>query len=347
MDSHGHTSRLFCAATCCAFLLLGCGGSGIGEAPATKLFAQATALNSTASFSGKRANYTITQTGVGYTITDNVGSGGTTTLGSVQSLVFLDVTINLAIGDKSGTLSAANLQSLIELYVAFFNRVPDADGLSYWIDQFNAGQSFSQIAQSFYNAAVQYSSLTGYSATMSNADFVTVVYKNVLGRSTPDQDGLNYWTGALTDGTETRGSLVATILASAHTFKGNASFGYVADLLDNKVTIANYFAVQQGLSYNTPEDSISKGMAIAAAVTATGTTAASDLIGITDTLFNLAPPYKVSGTAATGKPVAGATVTLTDRAGVVRTTITASDGTYSMNAIVLTAPFMVRISTAA
>lgn len=269
-------------------------------------FANASATPAgSASFSGNRTNYTITKTGAGYNVTANTGTGGTTTVGNVQSIKFLDVSINLSIGDKSSTLSAADLQSLIELYVAFFNRVPDADGLSYWIDQFNAGQTFSEIAQNFYNAAVQYSSLTGYFATMSNADFVTIVYKNVLGRSTPDQEGLNYWVAALANGTETRGSLVKSILSSAHTFKGDATFGYVADLLDNKVTIAKYFAVQQGLNYNTPEDSISKGMAIAAAVTATGIANAYEMIGIADTSFNLAQPSTYGLTVST---VGGGTV---------------------------------------
>jgi hypothetical protein len=72
---------------------------------------------------------------------------------------------------------------LQELYVAFFNRVPDADGLEYWIGQYQGGQGINQIAEAFYNAGAQYSSLTEFSATMSNSDFVNVIYQNVLGRT--------------------------------------------------------------------------------------------------------------------------------------------------------------------
>jgi hypothetical protein len=44
--------------------------------------------------------------------------------------------------------------------------------------------------------------------------------------------------------------------------------------------VGESFAVAQGLSYETPADSIAKGMAIAQAVTATDTSAAIKLIGV-------------------------------------------------------------------
>ena len=226
---------------------------------------------------GLRANYTITKTFGGYSVTDFVGNTQTVGLSATQ-IVFSDMTVNLGIGDKSKTISAANLQSLIELYIAYFNRVPDADGLSYWIDQLVIGQSLDQIGTTFYNAAVYYSSLTGYSASMTNSEFITVIYKNVLGRSSVDEGGLAYWNSALASGSATRGTLVRSILASAHTFKGNATYGYVADLLDNKVEFANFFTIQLGLNYNTPEDSIKNTMAMVAAITPTSTTGAISLM---------------------------------------------------------------------
>jgi hypothetical protein len=59
----------------------------------------------------------------------------------------------------------------------------------------------------------------------------------------------------------------------------------VADLLDNKYTVAKYFAVQQGLNYGSPSQSITSTIAIAAAVTPTSTSAATSLIGVSDTSF--------------------------------------------------------------
>jgi hypothetical protein len=166
------------------------------------------------------------------------------------------------------------------LYVAFFNRVPDSQGMTYWLEQAALGVPVTTIANSFYSAAALYPSLTGYSASMSNADFVGVIYHNVLGRASVDPDGLAYWTTALAEGSQTRGMLVSTIIASAHTFKGNLQYGFVADLLDNKFLVGKLFSVDLGLSFNTAEASISEGMRIAAAVTSGDISAAIDLIGV-------------------------------------------------------------------
>jgi hypothetical protein len=247
-------------------------------------------------FTGNRSNYSIVKTASGYTVTDKTGGEATRTLGNVQSLKFNDVTINLGIGDKAQTISSADLNSLIELYVAYLGRIPDADGLSYWIDQFKSGRTLDDIGKSFYDAAVQYPSLTGYSSTMTNADFVTIVYKNVLGRTSVDAEGLNYWTSSLASGAQTRGTLVKTILGSAHTFKGDATYGAVADLLDNKIKVGIAYAVQQGITFNSASDSVSKGIAIAAATTSTSTSAAIGMYGLVDSGLSLAPTCVTNGT---------------------------------------------------
>jgi hypothetical protein len=209
------------------------------------------------------------------------GSRGTDSLTGVEKLVFSDMSIDLGIKGDSQQISAGQLKLLQELYVAFFNRVPEAEGLGFWIDQVAAGRNLASIADAFYAAALVYSDLTGYSSSMTNLDFVKVVYANVLGRTDGgDAEGLAFWSGALEQGTETRGSLVEAILDSAHTFKGHAQFGYVADLLDNKALVAQYFAIEQGISYTDPATSIERGMAIADAVTSTSTSEAITLIGV-------------------------------------------------------------------
>ncbi len=137
------------------------------------------------------------------------------------------------------------------------------------------------ITQAFYNAGVQYASLTGFSPAMTNADFVNVVYRNVLGRADgADAGGLAYWTSELASGRATRGTLVSSILDSAHTFKGDPTWGWVANLLDNKYAVARQVAVDWGLNYLTADASVSNGMAIAKAVTPTDTSAAIALVGV-------------------------------------------------------------------
>ncbi len=237
----------------------------------------------TAYYTGTRNEYAIATWGPVVTVTDRLGLDGIDALTDVERIAFRDMTVNLQIGAKARTITQPQLKQLQELYVAFFNRIPDADGLSYWIDQVRSGQSINSIAGAFYNAALAYPTQTGYSSAMSNADFINIVYRNVLGRTGgADADGLAYWTTALNSGAQSRGGLVTSILTTAHTFKGDATYGYVADLLDNKAAVAQKFAVDMGLNYNSPEASISNGMAIAGAVTATSTAAAITLIGVTD-----------------------------------------------------------------
>lgn len=202
---------------------------------------------------------------------------------SVETLRFSDYSVNLSIQANAKLISTQNLRTLEELYVAFFNRVPDADGLNYWIKQIQKGMNIAQIAESFYTAALQFSKETGYTESATNTDFVRIIYKNVLGRfaetAPPDAD-VNYWATNLNNGTVSRGQLVNSMLLSAHTYKGDKTWGWVADLLDNKVSVANYFALQNGLNFNSDQESISKGMAIASQVNATDINAAIQLIGL-------------------------------------------------------------------
>ena len=144
----------------------------------------------------------------------------------MEILRFADRSINLTIQSQSKDLAASDISQLCELYVAFFNRVPDADGLLYWINQQKSGKTLDQIADALYGAGILFSQLTGFSASMSNADFINVLYRNVLGRKDgADQEGLSYWENKLIKGEASRSSIVSTILHSAHTFKGDSNLG--------------------------------------------------------------------------------------------------------------------------
>lgn len=235
--------------------------------------------------SGPRSSYALRDAADGAVIvTSQIGQAeGITILKNFERVAFADVTVNLTIGDTAAALPAADLKLLTELYVAFFNRVPEADGLAYWIGQSLAGMGITQMAEAFYAAALVYPDQTGYSAGMSAGDFVQHIYRNTLGRSDGgDAEGQAYWTRSLNEGTETRGSLVRTMLWAAHNFKGDATWGWVADLLDNKAAVAHQFAVIHGLNYNTAQASIAATQAIAAAVTPASASAAVALIGVSD-----------------------------------------------------------------
>lgn len=235
-------------------------------------------------FSGKLSDYSI-RFGAGE-IVDKRSIDGSDQFSQVEVLQFSDLSVNLQTKNAYQALDQGKARSIVELYIAFFRRIPDAAGLKYWLDVAMNGTSLEQIANSFYSAGQQFTESTGYRVGMSDAEFINKIYSNVLGRPDgADAEGLNYWQSSLQSGKASRGGLAISILNSAHSFKGNAIYGVVADLLDNRFEVAHKVAVEWGIDYGTPELAISKTMEILAAVTATNTSTALELIGVNSTNF--------------------------------------------------------------
>lgn len=240
----------------------------------------------TLKINGLLGEYQLNRVGDTLLIKSLAGLEATDSAKNIEHLKFADKTVNLVVQAKAAQESVANVERLIELYIAFFNRVPDADGMSYWLDQLHNGMSINGIASSFYDAGKIYPDLTGFSSDMTDTNFINIIYKNVLGRKDgADAEGLNYWRNELLNGVE-RGTLVSTILNSAHTFKGKADYGYVADLLDNKIQVGKTVSIDWGINFNTNELSVSKGMEIAAAITHQDIQAALSLIGVSSQNMN-------------------------------------------------------------
>lgn len=268
-------------------LLNACGGQHENLAATTAPQMRA-APSSTKEFSQARNNYRITKTGTSYEVIDISGKEASVIVSEDNLLKFTDVTVNLKVSGLAESIQAEDLNRIIELYVAFFNRVPDADGMAYWIAQFKQGVSIQSIADSFYAAAIIYADQTGYSKDMSEADFVRIVYKNVLGRtgqSAPPEADVQYWANNLIQKTATKASLISSMLYAAHTFKNDANWSWVPRLLDNKITTGKYFSVQQGLNYLSPQDSITKGQAIVQAISSSSSASAIELINVNDSAF--------------------------------------------------------------
>lgn len=86
----------------------------------------------------------------------------------------------------------ARISPIVRLYSAFFNRPPDFEGLNYWADVVRGGSRLEQVAEEFARSA-EFRAAYG---SLSDADYVDLVYANVLGRS-PDLRGRAYWIGQL------------------------------------------------------------------------------------------------------------------------------------------------------
>lgn len=92
--------------------------------------------------------------------------------------------------------------SLYRLYRAYFLREPDAAGFEHWVGRYYAGASLTSISDAFS----QSSEFRGRYGSVGSLDFVTLVYRNVLGRA-PDLGGLQHWLLHLSGGM-TRGALM-------------------------------------------------------------------------------------------------------------------------------------------
>ena len=85
--------------------------------------------------------------------------------------------------------------SVVRLYLGFFNRIPDSAGLKGWVAAWRTGTSIATIASSFARSA----EFTQTCGTLTDAQFVTLVYRNVLGRA-PDAAGNAGWLAQLRNG---------------------------------------------------------------------------------------------------------------------------------------------------
>jgi hypothetical protein len=143
----------------------------------------------------------------------NLGSGkfgvGTTSgideLTGVSILKFDDKDMSLE-SDIKGTfdqVTGLNTDSgkMFRLYNASFKRLPDPDGLRYWIDNFSSGKDDERAVASSFLASAEFKQR--YGENVSDSTYVNTLYKNVLGRDA-DTGGLNYWLGQLNNGAETR-----------------------------------------------------------------------------------------------------------------------------------------------
>ena len=199
----------------------------------------------TAVFAGEQTNYTMTFSPDGVTVTDRTDGGlGTIALDNVELIDFgteLPVfggAMDLRQFGGHTALDQETFESVVEMYIAYFNRAPDAVGLAFWGTAFASGMSLEEIATEF---ATQPETLATYPEDMSNLRFVAEVYENVLGRA-PDIDGLLFWSEQLDEGVIGRGGFILAVLDGVQ--DGSADRAY----LDQKTDLGALFAVHRGMS---------------------------------------------------------------------------------------------------
>lgn len=193
------------------------------------------------SYDGSQNSYTVTLGPSGVQVRDRRPDGnGTDTLTNIEFLEYTGDFANFNLEQFGGatSLNEADFKGFIELYIAYFNRAPDAIGLNFWGTAYANGTTMEEMAALF---APQDETLATYPDGTSNTEFATAVYNNVLGR-TPDQAGFEFWVGVLERGGVTRDQFILEVL------RGVQDGSPDRDYLDIKVDVGAYFAVHKGMS---------------------------------------------------------------------------------------------------
>ncbi len=96
-----------------------------------------------------------------------------------------------------------------KLYVATFNRAPDAGGLNHWANA--SGLTIEGIAKEFFKAP---ETQRKYPEGTTDEEFVNTIYQNVFGRDA-EQAGIDYWADVLGKGWSTRDEMIMTVMGGA------------------------------------------------------------------------------------------------------------------------------------
>ena len=190
-------------------------------------------------FSGNISSYTLRLNSDYCEILDRVSlRDGIDQLVGIERLSFSDYYVDLENFIRVMDLAPEKILELIELYIAYFNRAPDALGLSFWGGLYSSGWDIDSIANIF---GISDEAQVTYSLLMTNQEFVERIYDNVLGRL-PDMEGLEFWVDVLNEGKVAKELMILGILNGVSEDSTDKRY------LEHKVDIGAYFSVIKGIS---------------------------------------------------------------------------------------------------
>lgn len=169
-------------------------------------------------YSAPHAGFSIKQTGVGFTITDQA-SGSVDIVYNVERLVFNNLTVALDVAGVGG--------QVYSLYQVAFGRTPDSAGLAYWMSAVDQGMSLRNVSLSFTGSS-EFKAL--YGTNSSNTQIVEQFYQNIMHR-VGNADEVAYWLDVLDTGKDSVAGVLASLIESVEhqqllaTLVGN-SFAY-------------------------------------------------------------------------------------------------------------------------
>lgn len=180
----------------------------------------------TAVYAGTAGSFTVQARDGGLVVTDRSGAEGIDMLENIERIRFADSALAFDLDGNAGMT--------FRIYQAAFDRVPDQEGLGFWLQQMDNGMSLQRLAYDFIISA---EFAQRYGANPTATAFVTQLYDNILGR-VPDQEGFDFWIGALAanDTLDVRASILAGFSESAE------NVALVAELIGNGIAYQPYGA---------------------------------------------------------------------------------------------------------
>lgn len=131
-------------------------------------------------------------------------------------------------------------EQVIRLYVAYYLRNPEFAGFDYWRDVRRANQRSLRGIADFMSRSTEFNTMYG---SLDDAEFVSLVYRNVLGRQA-EAAGFTYWTRQLQTNSISRGQLMLGFSTSpefdSKTFASVVATEIYGDMLDRSPTASEY-----------------------------------------------------------------------------------------------------------
>ncbi len=141
------------------------------------------------------------------------------------------------------TVHAADVSiedSIIGLYVAYYNRAPDSAGFNFWKEQARKNGNTTALKSISEGFAKNSQFTKDYPSTLSNKEFITKIYQNILNRA-PDDEGLNFWETRLTNGLS-RSDFIIEYVNDVLNYTGDSEEGKKSTLMfKNKLDVSRFF----------------------------------------------------------------------------------------------------------
>ncbi|KJS05164.1 MAG: hypothetical protein VR73_12880 [Gammaproteobacteria bacterium BRH_c0] len=143
------------------------------------------------------------------------------------------------------------LEGICDLYIAYFDRAPEPEGLLYWFKNiYEGGAGLDDLSRSF---ADQIEYRQTYPEGLNNREFVEAIYENLFDRE-PDQTGWDYWINDLDQGLMARETFIFSVIEGAYATSGSADD---RQLLNHKHNASLYYVEQLSLH---PEELFDAGI---------------------------------------------------------------------------------------